>query len=386
MQQNTTSDPVIIIGSGLGGYTVAREWRKRDRDTALMIISADGGESYSKPMLSNALAKGKTATTLVMADVDKMAASLTADIRKRVRLESVNAEQHSIRTTAGEFRYSKLVLAMGANPIRLVFKGNAANEVLSVNNLDDYQLFREKLQNKKTVTIIGAGLIGCEFANDLCNSGMRVQLIDLSSQPLGRLLPEKMAANVKRSLADIGVSWYLGKSVSEINTKGDGYQLVLDDGNSLDTDLVLSAVGLQPVTDIAITAGFDVKRGLVVNRMLQTSHKDVYALGDCAEVESLVLPFIMPLMNAARTIAANLTGEEQEVSYPAMPVVVKTPAIPLVVCPPSSGHQGTWTETELNDGMQSLCHSASDELLGFALSGSAVSKKTELAGQIARWL
>ena len=190
------SDPVIIIGSGLGGYTVAREWRKRNKQTALMVISADGGESYSKPMLSNALDKGKTAATLVMADTDKMVQSLNADIRSRVRVESINPVQHSITTTAGVFKYSKLVLAIGANPIRLAFKGNAANEVLSVNNLDDYGLFREQLQGKKQVTIIGAGLIGCEFANDLCGQSYHVDVIDLqmllrndSLMPLGNTIP-----------------------------------------------------------------------------------------------------------------------------------------------------------------------------------------------------
>jgi len=380
------SDPVIIIGSGVGGYTVAREWRKRDKETALMIISADGAESYSKPMLSNALDKGKPADSLVMANAEKMSETLSADIRSRVRLESINPETHSITTTAGEFKYSKLVLAMGANPIRLVFKGTAANEVLSVNNLDDYRFFRDQLRGKKQVTIIGAGLIGCEFANDLCNNDIKVQVIDLSPQPLGRLLPEKMAGAVKQSLADIGVSWYLGSSVAQINSKDTGYKLTLDDGTLLDSELILSAVGLQPVTDIAEQAGFNVKRGIVVNRKLQTSDQDVYALGDCAEVGGLVLPFILPLMNAARAIAANLAGDDIEVSYPAMPVAVKTPSVPLVICPPSAGHSGSWTETEKDGGMQSLCHSQTGELLGFALSGAAVSKKTELARQVAHWL
>ncbi len=380
------SDPVIIIGSGLGGYTVAREWRKRDSQTPLMLISADGGESYSKPMLSNALDKGKTAAALVMADAGKMAETLNADIRTRVRVEAIDPGQHRIVTTAGEYRYSKLVLAMGANPIRLMFKGNAANEVLSVNNLDDYRLFREQLQDKQRVTIIGAGLIGCEFANDLCGQGVQVQLVDLAEQPLGRLLPQKMAATVQQALSQTGVSWYLGRSVKEINSAQHGYQLDLDDGSRIASDLVVSAVGLQPVTDIAVQAGIDCNRGLVVNRQLRTSASDVYALGDCAEVEGLVLPFVMPLMNAARTLAANLAGDESEVSYPAMPVVVKTPAIPLVVCPPSANQQGSWTETAQDDSMVSLCRSADGELLGFALCGSAVDQKAKLASQIKPWL
>jgi rubredoxin-NAD+ reductase len=115
---------------------------------------------------------------------------------------------------------------------------------------------------------------------------------------------------------------------------------------------------------------------------LQTHHPDVYALGDCAEVEGRVLPFVMPIMHAARSLAATLAKTPTPVRYPAMPVLVKTPACPTVVSPPDSATQGEWLVEEDENGVKAIFKSAHGNLLGYALLGASTKEKNALAAQL----
>ena len=147
-------------------------------------------------------------------------------------------------------------------------------------------------------------------------------------------------------------------------------------------DVVLSAVGLKPRTALAGAAGIKINRGIIVNKLLQTSDEDIYALGDCAEVEGRVLPFVMPIMQAARALASTLAGNPTAVKYPAMPVAVKTPACPTVVSPPDAGSQGEWKVEGGVEGVKAQFHHKDGQLLGFALMGAAVSEKSQLTQQL----
>jgi len=143
----------------------------------------------------------------------------------------------------------------------------------------------------------------------------------------------------------------------------------LDDGTQIPFDHVLSAVGLAPHTALAKEAGLDVQQGIVVDRLLRTNDPDIYSLGDCAQTEAGLLPFIAPLLMEARALAATLTGEETPLQLPALPVVVKTPALPLVVCSPHPGIGGTW-ELELSQDEGVAVFRATDGIeAGFALAG-----------------
>ena len=335
-------NPIVIAGTGLAGYTLARELRKLDSETPLVIITADDGRFYSKPNLSNAFKNGKTPEALAMSSAEQMAAQLNAEIRGCTRITAIDSASRRIRTDSFELEYRKLVLALGADPIRLAFEGDAADAVLSVNDLDDYTQFRTALERGRRVAIIGAGLIGCEFANDLINAGFEVDIIDPSPMPLGRLLPQDSGAQLVEHLKARGVRWHLGRGAVAVDHKDMALSLTLDDGTVLAADVVLSAIGLRPRTQLAAAAGLTVKRGIVVDRRLQTSAPDIYALGDCAEVNGLVLPFVMPIMHAARALARTLAGDETAVIYPPMPVVVKTPDYPLVVSPPPLDADGEW--------------------------------------------
>lgn len=372
------TSPIVIIGTGLAGYTLAREIRKRDAQVPLCLITRDDGAFYSKPMLSNALAKHKSADDLATASVDRMRDDLAAQIHNHTTVIGIDSNQQQLELENGKvIAYGQLVLAVGAQPITPPLQGNGAERVISVNSLHDYRRFRQQIEGQQRIAIIGPGLIGCEFANDLILAGYEVHVIGPGAWPLGRLLPPSAGAAVKQALQDIGVRWHLQATVQQVNAIDHALQLTLDNGEQVEADVVLSAIGLRADNTLAQAAGLQLNRGIVVDRLLKTSCDGIYALGDCAEVEGQVLPFVMPIMHQARALAATLTGEATQVTYPAMPVLVKTTSYPVVVSPPAMEANGTWREQVSETGVRAE-FSDGEALLGFALTGTAVAEKQAL--------
>ena len=381
------NDPIVIVGSGLAGISVARELRKLDKDVPVVIVTADDGAYYSKPNLSNALAAGKTAVQLTLTPVSQLASQLNAEIQAHTRVERLLPAEHVLVTERGRISYRQLVLALGADPIRLPLQGDGAAEVLSVNNLSDYAGFRARLEDRKHVAILGAGLIGCEFANDLRTAGIAVDVFDLAPQPLGRLLPAQAAGFLRDRLEAAGVRFHFATSIAQVAREGAAYRLTDQHGNTHLTDLLLSAIGLKPSLALAQAGGLACGRGIITDQYLRTSAADIYALGDCAEVAGLLLPFVMPIMQSARALAQTLaSGSEVAVRYPAMPVVVKTPACPAVVCPPPATAAGIWLEVVAADGVRAVFQDAAGKPLGFALLGEAIKEKPALTSQMPAWL
>jgi rubredoxin-NAD+ reductase len=371
--------PITIIGSGLAGYNLARELRKHAPDMPLRIITSDAGDFYSKPMLSNGLSANKTAAQLAMKSREQMAAELKADILSDTKVITIDRHAKVVETSTGRFEYDKLVLGLGADAFTPVIGGDAAGDVISVNDLADYGRFRTLLEGKHKVALLGAGLIGCEFANDLAATGHAVEVIDLAAWPLSRLLPEAAGQRLQAALEGLGVRFHFGVSAKQVDRTDAGYRLTLSNGTSVDAELIVSAIGLRPRIGLAQSAGLAVNRGVVVDRQLQTSDPHIYALGDCAEVDGLVLPFVLPIMQAVRALGPTLAGRPTALSYPAMPVVVKTPVCPTVVSPPALGAEGQWQIESTEAGIKALFVGVDGATLGMALVGAAVSERQSLA-------
>ncbi|MBU3640722.1 NAD(P)/FAD-dependent oxidoreductase [Polynucleobacter sp. Fuers-14] len=384
MDQTTpqSQSAIVIIGSGLAGYTVIREIRKLDKAVPITLVTREPGYFYSKPMLSTALASKKEAAQLISTPADGMATQLEMTVLGECDVISIKPSAQTILTSKGEVPYGKLVMALGADQIRLPLQGSAANEVITVNDLEDYARFRNAINGKKKVAILGAGLIGCEFANDLVLGGYEVDVIDLSPQALGRLLPEAAALELQEKLSAAGVHWHLSTTVQAIDRHGDALQVTLANGNTISCDVFLSAVGLKPRIELAKESGMNTGAGIQVNRELETNIKNIFAIGDCAEVDGLVLPYVMPIMQAARALAPTLIGQTTALTYPAMPVMVKTPALATIVSPPAKGAEGKWTTTPIEGGMESRFESADGKLLGFILMGTATAQRGALTKEL----
>ena len=375
-------NPIIVLGSGLAGYTVVRELRKLNRDVPITLVSRDNGDYYSKPMLSNAFAQKKDAESLVLTQASDMAKQLDITLLVETDVHAIDRSSKLVDTTAGMLEYDKLVLALGADPIRVHLQGDAADAVLSVNDLADYARLRDELGTAKSIAIMGGGLIGCEFANDLATAGFSVTVIDPGSYPLASLMPEQAGRQLLDPLERLGVTWRFGTSVQSVNKAASGYALTLADGGTLQADLMLSAVGLRPRTQLAREAGITVNRGIVVNERLCSSDDSIFALGDCAEIEGKVLPFVLPIMHAGRTLARILNGDAVKVAFPAMPVVVKTPAHPVAVSPVARDAAGIWQEIASGKGVKMGFINALNNLTGFVLTGEYASERNEMAKKL----
>lgn len=383
-------DPIIIIGSGMAGYTLAREFRKLNAEQELLMICADDAVNYAKPTLSNALTGNKAPEQIPLGDAQKMSAQLNMQIETHTWVKEIRCEQHELVLEKDQQsrvqKYSKLILAVGANPVRLSIAGNGSQDIHVVNSLTDYRAFRENLSQRKDkrVIILGAGLIGCEFANDLQHTGHEVTVIDLSSQPLGRLLPAHVASSFQEKLEQAGIKFVLNTTVEKISCiDQEDYAVELANGQTLSADIVLSAIGLQPNLQLAKTGEIHTSRGVLTNSLLETNQPDIYAVGDCAEVNGTLLPYVMPIMQQARALAKTLNGEQTHVHYPAMPVAVKTPAAPLTVLPAPVDVNVNWENEELEDGLIAKAVDAAGTLRGFVLLGVTAGKqRMTLAKQV----
>ena len=381
-QNQSSPSGIVIIGSGLAGFTVIRELRKLDKAVPITLVTREPGYFYSKPMLSTALASNKSAEQLVSSNAEGMAAQLEITILDGLDVTEINTASQTIETSKGSIPYGKLVLGLGADQIRLPLQGNAAKEVITVNDLEEYAQFRKAIAGKKRIVILGAGLIGCEFANDLVLGSYEVDVIDLAPQALGRLLPEAAAQALQAKLSEAGVRWHFGTTVQSVDRNGESLTVTLANGTVITSDVFLSAVGLKPRLDLAKASGIATGTGITVNRQLETSAKNVFAIGDCAEVDGLVLPYVMPIMQAARALAPNLIGQPATLTYPAMPVMVKTPALPTIVSPPAKGALGDWKINTVEGGLEARFESSDGKLLGFALLGTATAQRGALTKEL----
>ncbi len=410
-------NPIIIIGAGLAGWTTAREFRKLDATSPVVMITADSGDFYAKPTLSNAFAQKKAPEQLVVTPAAKMAETQNVILLAHTRVlrfdpyvKTVTIDKDGV---VSSLDFSSLVLATGALPIRIPIAGDAADQVLSVNSLGDFTSFFEVLKSASSrrihcqnnyknnsnegnengvsfsvkIVIMGAGLIGCEFANDLVNAGYQVSVVDPASRPLGALLPQDASENLRQALQDLGVQWHFGTTVQAVNQAlnqtgssdaDSALQVTLANGQTFPADVVLSAIGLRADTRLAVAAGLACERGIQVDTALQTSAPNLYALGDSAQYASsgnTTLPYVMPIMNAARALAQTLAGKRTDVAFPIMPVAVKTPALPLMIAPPATGSAGQWTSTEAHVWQ---FNNEQNVVTGFVLAGAQTAKRAEM--------
>ena len=373
---------VVIIGSGFASYQLVKALRKQSADLPITVITADNGDEYSKPDLSHVFTKQQQAADLVTISGEDFARELSIKLMPFTRVETINPEQQYLVANGEQLHYGKLVLAMGARPFIPAISGDAAEQIITLNSLKDYQAHQQKLDSAKQVLVIGAGLVGTEIAMDLLSAGREVVLTDRANRIMPGLLPEYLSARLFKTLSAKPCSMALENEVSSLSQAGDEIEVTMADGKQFHVDAVISAVGLKPATRLAEEAGILVNKGIVVNRQLQTSNPNIFALGDCAEIEGKVLSFLQPIMLSANTLAKTLLGESANLLLPAMLVKVKTPLLPMQLSGQTSGDDLLWKVDATSEGMLARAFNNNDELVGFVATEAMMPKAFPLLREL----
>ncbi len=213
-------EPIVIIGSGLAGFGIARAIRRLDAACELIMICADSGASYSKPQLSTALFAKKTASDLVMNSAAEMGNELHMQMIVRTRVTKLDHENSQLTTDKGHtIQYSQLVMATGSSARKLQLEGDSNESLISVNSLKDYHYFQGQLQGKKDILVIGGGLIGCEFSNDLLTSGHQVKLVEPCARLINVLVPPQVSLRLEQAFEKNGAQLHLGRGVPRPSTR-----------------------------------------------------------------------------------------------------------------------------------------------------------------------
>ncbi|MBL4912903.1 NADH:flavorubredoxin reductase NorW [Shewanella schlegeliana] len=330
-----TKAPIIIIGSGFAAYQLIKAIRRSDPLIPIQVFTADSGDDYNKPDLSHVVSKKQLASDLIRATGAAMATEFDFELWANTRVDAIEPDRHRILVADQAYPYSKLVLATGAKAFIPPMSGNAIDRVVTLNSLQEYQAIEQELTSAKRILVIGGGLIGTEIAMDLASAEKKVINVDPCDRLMANLLPEYVAMQLGRKMQSLGVELALNDSVVALNHTTDsacGRSSILAklaSNQQVEVDMVISAAGLIPNIALAQRANIAVGRGIVVNSYLQTSATDVFALGDCAEIDGKVLAYLQPALLSANALAKTLLDQTTKLILPAMLVKVKTPHYPI---------------------------------------------------------
>ena len=337
---STRRDPgVVIVGAGRAGWTMAEALRERDARLPLTIVSACDAAVYDKPMLSVVHAKGLDIAALARESAAAAAIRLDARLLAATDAIRVDSTASQLRTTRGTLRWRHLVLAHGAEA-RVV--GELPPHLCwRINQLDAYRRFRAALGSPSPnvndaagVLIVGAGLVGCEMANDLALAGHRVTLLDVATRPLAALLPADDSARLLDALGALPIAFEGGVRVRGVEREADGpLRVTTGDGRAFRAAQVVAATGLQTPGRLAASAGLAFRDGIVVDPVtLATSVPNIHALGDCISIDGRASRFIEPIGRQARVIADRIVGREPSAYRSAAPPIrIKTTSLPFTI-------------------------------------------------------
>lgn len=240
--------------------------------------------------------------------------------------------------------------------------------MFTLNSQQEFFACETALREAHRVMVLGGGLVGCELAMDFCRAGKQVILVDNAPSLLASVMPAQVSSRLQQRLTVMGVELLFNQRLESLVKTLPGINATLNNGRIISVDGVVAAIGLRPNLELAQRAGINVGRGIQVNRQLQTSDPNIYALGDCAEIEGKVLAFLQPIQFSAMTLAKNLLGATEELVLPAMLVKIKTPELPLHLAGETQRDDLHWQICAEKQGMVAKGYDEALRLRAFVVS------------------
>lgn len=283
----------IIIGGVAGGATAAARIRRANENAEIVLVEKGKYISYANcglPYYIGGVIKSRD--KLFVQTPEAFSRRFNVDVRTRHEALSIDTERHevSIRRADGTTyteTYDRLLLSPGAEPVRPPLEGIDTEGIFTLRNVDDTDRIHSYLGTHRVrhAVVVGGGFIGLEMAENLHHAGAGVSIVEMADQVMAPV-DFSIASHVHRHLMDKGVGLWLGRGVEKFTSDNGSIKVWLNTGETLSADLVLLSIGVRPSVKLAREAGIELgARGIKVNRWLQTSSPDVYAVGDAIEYE-----------------------------------------------------------------------------------------------------
>jgi|Deesub1362B_J571_1020462.scaffolds.fasta_scaffold00523_10 NAD(P)H-nitrite reductase large subunit len=307
----------VIIGNSAGGIGCVETLRTLDKDASIAVISDEKYHTYSRALIPYYL-DGKI-------EFDKMYyrpldfyERMRVDALLGIRITEIDFDKKILKSDDGVVGYGKLLLATGGKPFVPPIEGIDKKKVFTFVKMDDVIGIKDALQSAEKAVVLGGGVIGLMVAEVLKKRGLEVTVVELADRVLAPVVDRTTSMFVEDAFRENGVKIITGNTIKKVLGKENVESVVLEDGTEIPADLLVVGIGVMPRIELVKDTAIETNRGIVVNSRMETTVKDVYACGDCAEVYDFLfdakrpLP-LWPIAYAGGRIAAfNMCGIDRE--------------------------------------------------------------------------
>ncbi len=302
----------IIIGDGVAGDSAAMAIRKVDQESEIFIFTDESIPFYYRPRLIDVVS-GEIELNRIIIHNQDFYKNKNIKLFLSSRIKEINTEKSFILTESGEeFIYDKLLIAAGAHSFIPPITGSDKDGVIALRDASDLEMIQKFLPGINKVIMIGGGLLGLETANAFLKQGKQVSVIEFFNRLLPRQLDDEGAGILKSQLELKGMNFFLDEVTEEITGSGQITGIKTKSGKEISGDLVVISAGVRSNLDIIRETPIKINKAIAVNEYLQTSVSNIYAAGDCVEVNGRFYGIYPPSMNQGKTAGFNMAGEEKK--------------------------------------------------------------------------
>lgn len=312
---------IVILGSGIAAVAAAKEIRRRSKAAEVTMISRETRLPYARPMLSKGLTGSFSMDSYSVMDENWLAENAVTYLGG-AEIVSLDTAAHTVSLADGRcVSYDKCIYALGADCFAPPIPGRELKGVFTLRYDSDLAAIRAAMLRGKRAVIVGGGITGLELAWELKKSGLEVTVLDVLARLMDRFLDGRTADLLREAVEAVGIEVRTGVQIRAIEGEERAERICFADGTAIEAQIVILSTGYRPNTALAKAAGIVSDRAVTVSERMETSNRDVFACGDCADRSSATW---LQSIRQGTVAAANALGAAMSFAAEAEPVMVHT--------------------------------------------------------------